>query len=235
MRILAIDTSTLVGAVGFLNTETSALAEVNIRIGRTHSQRLLGCIDFLLGAVECPLPQIDVLGVSVGPGSFTGLRIGMSIMQGLAFAEGKTLLPLSSLQALALNCAGFSHLICPMIDARRNEVFTALYRFDGMELIEESPERACSPARIIKSASAEKTIFLGDGASAYRHVIEAEMKSEFVIAPDELCRHRGANLVRLAAERSKTVRPVDPGEIQPRYLRKSDADQPSEKRQERAE
>ena len=222
MKVLAVDTSTKVGAVGFLDTESGAFAETNISIGQTHSQRLLGVIDYLLGVVECPLSDVDVLAVSTGPGSFTGLRIGISIMQGLAFAEGKNLVPFSSLEALAFNYAGCSHLICPMIDARRGEVFTGLFRFDGPKLVQEAHEQAVPASEIVKLASSQETVFLGDGAVAYADVIKRDMRSRFVIAPVHMSHPRGASMARLVAGTARQG--IDPAEIRPRYLRKSNAE-----------
>ncbi len=222
MKVLAVDTSTKVGAVGFLDTESGAFAETNISIGQTHSQRLLGAIDYLLGVVECPLSDVDVLAVSTGPGSFTGLRIGISIMQGLAFAEGKSLVPFSSLQALAFNYAGCSHPICPMIDARRGEVFTGLFRFDGPKLTQETSERAVPASEIVKLASHQETVFLGDGAVAYADVIKREMQCRFIIAPEHNLHPRGASMARLVT--AIADHGIDPGRIRPQYLRKSNAE-----------
>jgi len=222
MRVLAVDSSTRVGAVGFLDTESGAFAEVNISIGQTHSQRLLGSIDYLLRSVECPLTDVDVLAVSTGPGSFTGLRIGISIMQGLALAEGKSLTPFSSLSALAFNYDGCSHLICPMIDARRGEVFTGLFSFEGARLQREAPEQAVPASDIVKLTSSEKTVFVGDGARAYADAIKSGMSAEYVIAPEHLSHPRGVSMARLVSATSGEG--VDPAEIRPRYLRRSNAE-----------
>ncbi|MBN2208928.1 MAG: tRNA (adenosine(37)-N6)-threonylcarbamoyltransferase complex dimerization subunit type 1 TsaB [Candidatus Coatesbacteria bacterium] len=224
MRILAVDTSTQIGAVGFLDTASGAFAEVNISIGQTHSQRLLGCIDYVLGVVECPLSNVDVLAVSNGPGSFTGLRIGISIMQGLALAEGKRLTPFSSLEALAYNYAGYPDLICPMIDAKRGEVFTGLFRFDGAKLLREAPEQAVPASVIAELASREKTVFLGDGARACEDAIKRCMKAECKIAPEHLSHHRGVSMAHLVVETKSDDQAIDPGDIRPRYLRKSNAE-----------
>ena len=224
MRILAVDTSTQVGAVGFLDTASGAFAELNVSIGQTHSQRLLGCIDYVLGVVECPLGNVDVLAVSNGPGSFTGLRIGISIVQGLALAEGKRLTPFSSLEALAYNYAGCPDLICPMIDARRGEVFTGLFRFDGAKLLREAPEQAVPASVIAELASREKTVFIGDGARACKDAIESCMKTAYIIAPEHLSHHRGVSMARLVAETKSDDQAIDPGDIRPRYLRKSNAE-----------
>jgi len=222
MKVLAVDTSTRVGAVGFLDTASGAFAEINISIGQTHSQRLLGSIDYLLRSIECPLANVDVLAVSIGPGSFTGLRIGISIMQGLALAEEKGLTPFSSLAALAQNYAGCSHPVCPMIDARRGEVFTGLFRFDGAVLLQEVPEQAVPASEIVKLDSSEKTVFVGDGARAYADAIKSGMSAEYVIAPEHLSHPRGVSMARLAcATRGEGI---DPAEIRPRYLRRSNAE-----------
>jgi len=229
MRILAVDTSTKVGAVGLLDTDSGAAGETNLSVSQTHSQRLLGSIDHLLSALGWALSEVDVLGVSIGPGSFTGLRIGISIMQGLAMAQGKMLAPFSSLEALAHNYAGSPDLVCPMIDARRGEVFTALFRFDGDKLLTEAPEQAVRPAEIVSLASEKKTIFLGDGANVYAQAITNGMKAEYVIAPIHLSQSRGICAARLVAQTASERGGVDPSQIRPRYLRKSNAELAKEK------
>ncbi|MCD6328362.1 tRNA (adenosine(37)-N6)-threonylcarbamoyltransferase complex dimerization subunit type 1 TsaB [bacterium] len=224
MRILAVDTSTQVGAVGFLDTDSETCAEINISIGQTHSQRLLSCIDYLLSSVDCPIHDVDVLGVSIGPGSFTGLRIGISVMQGLAFAEGKELTPFSSLEGLAFNYAGSSHIICPMIDARRGEVFSALFRFLEAGMVRETAEAAVEPEEVLRLVSGEKVIFLGTGIDVYGDVISAAMSSEYVLAPHHLRHARGSSIVACVAECAKNRPTVGPADIRPAYLRKSNAE-----------
>ena len=231
MKVLAVDTSTKLGAVGFLDSDSGSFAEVNISIGQTHSQRLLGAIDYVLGVVQCPLSNVEVLGVSIGPGSFTGLRIGISVMQGLALAERKGLIAFSSLQALALNYAGCPWLVCPMIDARRSEVFAGLYRFNQGMLTEELSERAIRTEEIVRSASTEKTVFLGDGVDVYADRIASVMQAEFTIAEPPLRYPRGANMAKLAAQKALNEEPKDPAQIEPAYLRKSNAELTREARE----
>ena len=229
MRILAVDTSTKIGAVGFLDTASGAAGETNLSVSQTHSQRLLGSIDHLLSALGWALSEVDVLAASIGPGSFTGLRIGVSIMQGLAVAQGKTLTPFSSLQALAQNYAGCPHLVCPMIDAKMGEVFTALFRFDGDKLLTEAREQAVPPDKIVTLASERKTIFLGDGANVYAQTITNGMKAEYVIAPSYLSKPRGICAAQLVAQAASERGGVDPSQIRARYLRKSNAELAKEK------
>lgn len=224
MRILAVDTSTEVGAVGFLDTDSGAAGETNLAVSQTHSQRLLSSIDHLLNMLACGLSEIDVLGVSIGPGSFTGLRIGISIMQGLAMAQDRMLTPFSSLEALANNYAGSPHLVCPMIDARMGEVFTALFSFDGDKLLLEAHERAAPPDEIVRLASERETIFLGDGANLYAQTIANGMRAKYIIAPSHLSQPRGICAARIVAQTARERGGVDPSKIRPKYLRKSNAE-----------
>jgi len=223
MRVLAVDTSTQVGAVGLLDDKGWLFAELNINVGQTHSQRLLGAIDQVLGCLGSKLAEVEVLGVCVGPGSFTGLRIGISIMQGLALAEGKQLVPFSSLEALALNFSGCGYPVCPVIDARKGEVFTALFSFEGERIRPILGERAVKPS-VLAEQTTQKTVFLGTGVDAYESLFRDRLGKLAVMAPGHLRYARGLNVAVLALENFKNGRTVDPGRIAPRYLRKSEAE-----------
>ena len=135
MRLLAVDTSTLTGAVALLEDDT-LVAESRLNVALTHGERLLPAIDGILAAAGWSLAELDALAVAVGPGSFTGLRIGVSTVKGLAFATGKPTVPVSTLEALAWSLPLAAHPVCPVLDARKGEVYTALFLTRG-----DQPER----------------------------------------------------------------------------------------------
>lgn len=173
MKILAVETSTIVGSVAILD-DNKLIADGRLGIKAIHSERLMNHIDFLLVSTNLCVSDIDYFAVSVGPGSFTGLRVGISTIKGLAFAAEKLVAPVSSLEALAMNALFSNHCICPILDARKGEVYTALYQYSDGKLNTIIPETILSPedlTRLIKY----KTIFLGDGLNLYGKLIKERL------------------------------------------------------------
>ena len=132
MKILALDSSGLVASVSIV-TEESVLAEYTLNFKKTHSQTLLPMLNEIVRRVELDLNQIDAIAISSGPGSFTGLRIGSATAKGLGLALNKPIIPVPTLEGLAYNLFGTEKVVCPMMDARRNQVYTALYEVQGEE------------------------------------------------------------------------------------------------------
>ena len=169
MKVLGIDTSTSCGSVGLIDDE-EVISDYLLNIPVTHSERLLGAIEFVLREARCPIGEIDGWAISLGPGSFTGLRIGVSTVKGLAFATGKPVAGVSTLDVLASQIAPTSYLICPILDARKKEVYTAFYRYgEGSSLMRQSDYQAIRPEDLVKKIK-EHTIFLGDGVKTYRGI-----------------------------------------------------------------
>ena len=137
MRILGIESASLVASVAIV-TDDVITAEYTVNQKKTHSQTLLPMIDEIVKMLEVPLESIDAIAVSGGPGSFTGLRIGSATAKGLGLALGKPLIHVPTLDATAYNLYGAGALICPIMDARRNQVYTGVYRFrEEFEILRE--------------------------------------------------------------------------------------------------
>ncbi len=173
MKVLGIDTSTRCGSVGLVDGK-KVVSEFHLNIAVTHSERLLEAIRYLLEASRCSLGEIDGWAISLGPGSFTGLRIGVSTVKGLAFATQKPVVGISSLDVLASQVSPTPYLICPVVDARKGELYTAFYRYEEAHLLQRrSDYRALTPDELIKNIQ-ERTIFIGDGVETYgKHLKEA--------------------------------------------------------------
>ena len=165
MIILAIDTASRSCSVAVMDGE-AVLAEISDVSGQTHSRHLMTMVDRALSAAGVRLGEIDGVAVTRGPGSFTGLRIGISAAKGLAEAAGKPLVGISSLQALAWQIVQAEAIIIPMLDARRKEVYTARYRQDGQGLKMIAAEQAISPEAAVQDIDGP-CILIGDGAVAY--------------------------------------------------------------------
>ena len=130
MKLLALDSSGLVASAAILHDD-ELVAEYTVNYKKTHSQTLLPMVDEIVSMTETDLGQVDAIAVAAGPGSFTGLRIGSATAKGLGLALKKDLVPVPTLEGLAYNYYGYPGLICPVMDARRQQVYTGIYRFEG--------------------------------------------------------------------------------------------------------
>jgi tRNA threonylcarbamoyladenosine biosynthesis protein TsaB len=223
MKILAIDTSTRVGSIAVV--EGPLLKAQNIlNIRATHNQRLLPGIDRILTDGGWSLDDLDGFAVSLGPGSFTGLRIGLSIVKGLAWATGKPLAGVPSLDALAANVSLVPHKICPILDARKGEIYTAFYR-QGDEGIPQklSSYMAIKPADLVALIS-ETTVFLGDGLLSYGDYLKSELGNRLVLAPPHLSVIHASSVAWLGWHRLRSGQSEDLSSCTPLYVRPSEAE-----------
>lgn len=164
MKILALDSSGLVASVAVVE-EDQLLAEYTVNYKKTHSQTLLPMLDEIAKMIELDLETIDAIAVAAGPGSFTGLRIGSATAKGLGLALKKPLIPVPTVDALAYNLYDTTGVICPMMDARRKQVYTGIYWFEDHELVTVSAQKAIAVEELIQELNAlgEAVTFLGDG------------------------------------------------------------------------
>jgi len=225
VKILGIDTATKVAGVGIVD-ETGVLAESWLNTGKTHSQRLLPLLDNLLKTADISWDDIYGLAVTIGPGSFTGLRIGIATVQGLAQVLDKPVQGIVSLDALAENLTGVPGLICPILDARKNEVYTALYRYQDNQIERLSSYRALAPEVLLKELIPleERVTFLGDGVYVYRDLIENYLRERAFFAPATQNLLRAAVVAGLGLKKFSQGQTGSLFEIKPFYLRPSEAE-----------
>ncbi len=198
MKILGIDTSTSCGSVGLIE-DGEVISDYLLNIPVTHSERLLGAIELVLSEARCPIENIDGWAISLGPGSFTGLRIGVSTVKGLAYATGKPVAGVSTLDVLASQIAPTSYLICPILDARKQEVYTAFYRYEeGNSLKRQSIYQAIRPEDLVKNIK-ERTIFLGDGVKTYGDFLINSLPSLAIFPPVPLHFSHGSMVAKLGS------------------------------------
>ena len=219
MIILALDTTTRTGGCAVLRGD-DVLAEVPGDAARTHAERLPGDLMTALERARVALSAVDVFAVATGPGSFTGLRVGIASMQGLALAAGRPLVGVSVLDALAVAAQdeGLAR-VATWVDAWRGEVYAALY--EGMREAERASVEL--PEAILRRLRGTRTLFIGDGAAVHRDVIAGAMGSDAVLA-SVLEPPMAGILGRLArAEIERGHRP-GPADIQPLYVRRPDAE-----------
>ncbi len=225
MRLLAMDSSGMVASVAIV-TEESLLAEYTVDYKKTHSQTLLPMLETIAKMVELDLKSVDGIAVAAGPGSFTGLRIGSATAKGLGLALEKPIIGVPTLEGLAYNLFGTDRLICPMMDARRNQVYTGLYEFVREELQVISEQKAVPVEEILGEINTlgREVVFLGDAVPVYRELIRERTKVSFSFAPVHLSKQRAGAIGALGLQYYKQNRIETAAEHEPVYLRVSQAE-----------
>jgi tRNA threonylcarbamoyladenosine biosynthesis protein TsaB len=230
MRLLAIDTSTKVAGAALME-DGRLVCETNVACGLTHSERLMPIVDGCLRLAGWEPDDIDIVAAVAGPGSFTGVRIGVSTAKGIAEALGRPVVALNTLEVLAASFAGFGGVIAPLLDARRGQVYCAVY---GGELEELAAPRALKIEDLLGNpavAGAEAALFAGDGAIAFRSQIESALGGKARFAPPHLALQRAGAAAWLAWRKAQEGRTMDAAGLLPFYLRKSQAEQAREARE----
>ncbi|HOV79476.1 MAG TPA: tRNA (adenosine(37)-N6)-threonylcarbamoyltransferase complex dimerization subunit type 1 TsaB [Bacillota bacterium] len=225
MCVLGIESATSVASAAVAG-DCGILAERMVLNKRTHSVNLLPMIKAVMEEAEIDRDKLAGIAVSGGPGSFTGLRIGMSTAKALAQVWNLPLVRISTLEALVYPLAGHGRLLCPVLNARKNEVYTALYDFtgSGMKVLAE-------PAALAPEALAERLLkiqkpvtFLGDGVQACRSLLEAGLKGLASFAPAAASFPRGGAVAGMGLKAIMEGRGMDPGDVRPEYIRVSEAE-----------
>lgn len=232
MKILALDSSGLVASVAIV-TEDAVLAEYTVNYKKTHSQTLLPMLDEVVGMVELDLKEVDAIAIAAGPGSFTGLRIGSATAKGLGLAMKKPIVAVPTLDGLAYNLYGTKRIICPMMDARRNQVYTGLYEFNDKEFRVIKEQTAAAVEEILEEINqlGREVVFLGDGAAVYQELICEKTKVEYSFAPIHMNRQRAGAVGALGLELFKKGQVESADRHEPVYLRVSQAERERAERQ----
>ena len=201
MKILAIDSSGLTASCAIVEDET-VLAEYTVSYKKTHSETLMPMINEICSMTATDIADIDAVAVAKGPGSFTGLRIGSATAKGLGLALEKPLIPVGTVEGLAFNAWNHPGLICPIMDARREQVYTGIYRFENGELTEVYPQCAIAVEELlgILNEMEGPVLFLGDGCPVYEKQIASGIRIGYAFAPAHMNRQRAASLGVLAMQ-----------------------------------
>lgn len=248
MKILAIDSSGLVASVAVVEDDI-LISEYTTNYKKTHSQTLLPMLDEVKQMTDLDLSTLDAIAVSAGPGSFTGLRIGSATAKGLGLALDKPLIGVPTVDALAMNLYGSGSLICPLMDARRNQVYTGIYTFEPVPV---NPGENCEQTFQLKILEeqcvvpieeiAEKVnalsqgrpvVFLGDGVPVFQEQLRSLIRVPFSFAPASCNRQRAAAVALLAREYAAEGRMENARDHVPEYLRPSQAERERKESQEK--
>ena len=231
MKILAIDSSGLVASAAIWEGASAAvtgsiLATASTDYKKTHSQTLLPMIDRICRETDSKPGSFDAVAVSAGPGSFTGLRIGSATAKAIAMAADIPIVEVPTLEGLAFNLWGTDKAVCPMMDARRNQVYSGLYGFEGDTLVTYRNQEALALEDMLSFINdiGSEVIFLGDGADAYHDGICAGTKVKYSFAPAHMNRQNAASLAVIGARMYAEGRYVNADDHSPVYLRVSQAE-----------
>ena len=249
MRVLAIDSSGLTATVAIVEDDQT-IAEYTTNYKKTHSQTLLPMIDEMVRMVDADLKEIDAIAVAGGPGSFTGLRIGSATAKGLGLALDKPLIHVPTVDAMAYSLYGCEDIICPIMDARRKQVYTGLYSFshkkreenDDSSLYDEPVfqvlrmQMAVPVEELIRHLNVyrRRVVFLGDGVPVYKEMLAEGLKVPYSFAPSFMNRQRAAAVGALGIRYYKAGRYEAAAEFKPEYLRKSQAERERAEREKNA-
>jgi tRNA threonylcarbamoyladenosine biosynthesis protein TsaB len=221
MKILGIETSTHAGSIAFIDGDR-VLGEFFLNLGPAHSENLIPMIDWLLGEIAMEKKEIEGVAVSIGPGSFTGLRVGLSTAKGLAFSLSIPLIGVSSLETLATNIfTNFS--ICSIIDARKKEVFAAFFKFSDGSISRTSVDILISPQGLCELIR-ERTVFIGDGVVLYGDLLMNVLGELALFCPLNLNFPRASNSALIGARKLREGQRDDLSTLAPQYLRKAEAE-----------
>lgn len=223
--ILAIDSSSLVATVGIIS-EDAIIAEYTVNLKKTHSQTLLCMIDEIFKMTGIAKSDIKAIAVSDGPGSFTGLRIGAATAKGLAMALNIPIIAVPSIEVMAYNYNHCNKMICPIMDARRNHVYTGLFSCEEDEMtkiVETCTISVEELVRVVKKYN-QKTIFIGDGVDAFREYIDENLDIEHTYGLPHMNRQKSSTLGSIALKMFSEGNVIDADTFAPQYLRLSQAE-----------
>ena len=234
MRILAIDTATNVASVAVVE-DGKLKGEYTINNKKKHSQLVMGMMEKLLNDLGLAIKDIDLFAVANGPGSFTGLRIGVAAIKALGHSMNKPVVGISTLEALAYSLPYCEHIIIPIMDARRNSVFTASYVWDDDGFRALSDIEAMTIEECVNDCGELLDVmFTGDGVEVYRDYITEKLGDRAYFAPPALCEARAVSIALLAYQKAINGETDTYLTLQPMYLKKSQAEREYEEKNKKS-
>lgn len=224
MIILAVDTATSSGGVAVYDDATGEMSECRTgAVKRQFSESIFEMIDLCLRNMGLTINEIDCLAVTSGPGSFTGLRVGLSTVKGLAYSTGKPVVAVSTLLAHAWVFPGYQGYVCPILDARKKEVYSGLFEWNGDDFRIVFEPGAYTIDEVLRHVN-KSTLFLGDGLKVYRQEIESKTGDKARFAAGSMFSSFPSIVARLAAREAAGGEYTDPAALSPAYFRKSEAE-----------
>lgn len=236
MKILAVDSSAITASVA-ITEDRKIIGETYVNAGLTHSQTLMPMVQSLLKCVGIDISEIDAFAISTGPGSFTGLRIGIGAVKGMAMALDKPCIAVSTLEAIAYPFIKDNAVVCSAMDARCNQVYNALFKAENGKLLRLCDDRAISVDSLLSEISAfDKIIFAGDGAMLCEKSIGSKLKNALMPIESTLYQH-ASSVALLAFEKYGLIGEkalLDAARLMPVYLRPSQAEREYQAKMQKA-
>lgn len=225
MKILAIDSSGLVASLAIV-TEDELIAEYTINYKMTHSQTLMPMLDEIVQMTNMDLKEIEAIAISKGPGSFTGLKIGAATAKGLGLVLDIPIIAIPTVDGIAYNLYKTKGIICPIMDARRNQAYTGLYKWINDEFTVLSEQKVAKIEELVKEINElnEEVIFLGDGVEIFKNQLKELVNVPYSYAPSHLSKQRAGAIGALGIEYMKKGETIHADNFAPSYLRKSQAE-----------
>lgn len=229
MLILAIDTATKIGSVALYDDKIGVVGEINLYVKVNHSNVIMSAVDSLFKLTGLTIKDVDRIAVTIGPGSFTGIRIGAAVAKGLAYSLKKPIVGVNELDVLANAAQPREELIVPLIDARKERVYFSTYAYEGKKLVRTAEYKDGELREILEGLKGKKTVFVGDGAIVNRSLIEEIMGENQIIFSKAESIPRAAVAAELAAEMEED----NIYTLEPLYVNKSQAEREKEEREKR--
>lgn len=226
MLILGLDTCSMSSSASIVS-EDRMIATFSVNHKKTHSERIMPQIEAMLKAADISIDDIDSFAASVGPGSFTGVRIGVATVKALAQAQGKPCIAVSALEGLAANALSFDGIIAPILDARRNQVYNALFESNGRKLTRLCVDRALPLLELLEELKKtdRNIMFVGDGVPVFKDVITDSLKDRAFFAPLPLVYNQASSIAMIGLEKFKNGDTINYEKLVPEYVRLSQAEQ----------
>ncbi|MCF0133691.1 MAG: tRNA (adenosine(37)-N6)-threonylcarbamoyltransferase complex dimerization subunit type 1 TsaB, partial [Blautia sp.] len=231
MKILALDSSGIVASAALLEND-DLLAEYTVNYKKTHSQTLLPMVDELAKMTELDMDSIDAIAVAAGPGSFTGLRIGSATAKGLGLALNRPVVSVPTLEALAYNLFDVRGIVCPIMDARRRQTYTGIYRYEEHRLITVEDQMAVSVETLLEKLNSigEPVTFLGDGVPVFEQIIREKLTVPYAFAPAHMNKQKASAVGALGMLYYNEGKYESAADHRPDYLRASQAEREREEK-----
>lgn len=225
MKILAIESSSITASCA-VSEGADLLGEISLNHKKTHSEKLMPLIEKLMDELQLNIRDIDVIAISEGPGSYTGLRIGASIAKSLSFAANIPIANIPTLKALAGNIYDIDKLIVPIMDAKAGRIYTGIYKWEKGNLVGVKEQFPCNIDELIEILNEynNPVIFNGDGSVNYKDIIEEKLNKEIYFAPGVFNNLRASTLSYLAYNKALSGELSDAFDFKPQYLRLSQAE-----------
>lgn len=223
MKILAVETSTMLGGVALVDEKKGIVAETRLNVKTTHSERLMTAVHNTVQQSELSLNDVEAFAVATGPGSFTGLRIGLSTVKGLSYATGKPIILVPTLEAFVWNFPFSMYPVCLMLDARKKEVYAAVFQWVADGFTKMIPEVSVTPEKLLKELEGN-VLFAGEGVLLYQELIRELMKERAFFAPSDKMVPSPVNVGMFGLKKALQGEFADASQAVPFYIRKSEAE-----------